>query len=1447
MRDNFSSLTIRQLSTRVGFCCSNPKCGRPTAGPASDESKTVNLGVASHITAASPGGPRYDAAMSQTDRTAAGNGIWLCQNCGKLIDSDVQGHPVKLLQEWKMSATQRALAALAEGNAPSRSATVPDDEADLQFARALSLPTADTLESVTRRLLEAAALDIATFRRAGSWPEHVLQLQLTLESRGDDRPVTISGLAASVLATSTIAIVAPPGTGKSTTLIQLCDCIIEQGHSVPVFVPLGEWSDRAEGILRHLTHRSAFFGVSAQHFMQLAYAGRLVLLLDGWNELAADARLRVIRELDMLRREFPMLCVIAGTRTDLFVADGPVVHIEALSEDQQLELARMQRGDDGAALVDQAWRTEGLRELIATPLYLNALLKTTPGSALPQTKDEVLRTFVRQHVSLPDRAELLEQELHGLHDHFLGQLGAQANRVNSTLLAESDARRAIVDAGRKLISQGQLVNPIEPSRVLKVLVGVHLLVQSAGTGGKVQFQHHQFQEWYAAQFVEHLMLESAAGDHIALASLRTDVLDRPAWEESILFACERTSRNGPAGADAVMRAVLLALNIDPMLAAQMIYRSSMVAWQLMRDQVQAFVTGWHSPGTVDRAVRFMIVTGKAEFAPLVWPLIASDVQNIRIDTMRVAPRFRPSVLGEAVVEKLAQLPDEKRDDIVTLIAQHSGFDGMELATSIALTDPNPQVVAEVLQALVFRRADRHAGRILAHASDAVWAQVAGRLRPEDLEDPAHAARVRAEQERQADGSSDPIRRLWRLVERGEQDATSREQILQLLQSTELVRSDHRIYSLLRDVVKTYPEETAKALWIQSKKGMRPPVDVARMLTLHEGFDEDGEIADTVLGSSQVTEVAGIASALASTSSILKILDTILAAEQVDGERLRVLQALVAGSRDEAFFTSLLSRAQSANVRQSGQMADLLVRRLQDARTRPKIPAEARPALVVALKRWVDLLLGESMPNRGKLATLAEAAGSSGDPQLLPDIERLLERDQAELGRQRKLHPRQGITSFEQLYRLAFVLIGGTDAEQALARWLPNLQMGEMAAQGLVEIWLSSQTSSEDSWPGTGRQFSQAKDRWQQRASAGSSAPTCGSAESIFREVRQFLTSPSSDEAQRHAIKLAAAGLALPHGDKAPELASLLALPQPWAFKLKLLTGMARAGLTLPAADLEKGLAELLQEAATQHWRYREVRDWIELFPFSDRPLAVVDILRTLQGRPSSPDLMDHLLQALGQTPSVDALPVLDALVKLKPKLTKSRHWREAVLQIRSEAAARLLLKVTTAEATGDSPPAWNEARTAVEELSKLAQALPAFGRLLYEEHEGQPPGAMKAILEQALAENRTEEIALAFVRSYGRDGRSYGAALSNVIEELAVGRKHIEGQSGWFEEFSAPLPELRRTLFAIAAGDDSTASVASACLDHIERLRDKHGRMMEEPRHPNIGAEGGWPVPCSSY
>ena len=68
------------------------------------------------------------------------------------------------------------------------------------------------------------------------------------------------------------------------------------------------------------------------------------------------------------------------------------------------------------------------------------------------------------------------------------------------------------------------------------------------------------------------MRQAAQGDAEARTKLRTEILNWPAWEESVHFACERLSRENAASAQAVAAAIRDTLTIDPMLAAEIARR-----------------------------------------------------------------------------------------------------------------------------------------------------------------------------------------------------------------------------------------------------------------------------------------------------------------------------------------------------------------------------------------------------------------------------------------------------------------------------------------------------------------------------------------------------------------------------------------------------------------------------------------------------------------------------------------------------------------------------------------------------------------------------------------------------------------------------------------------------------------------------------------------------------
>ncbi len=105
-RVNFPRNVRLVISQRVGGFCSKPGCNIHTTGPHSEPGKVIDTGVAAHITAAAPGGPRFSPYLTNEERKSHDNGIWLCQYHAKLIDSDPETYPEALLREWKAWAEQ---------------------------------------------------------------------------------------------------------------------------------------------------------------------------------------------------------------------------------------------------------------------------------------------------------------------------------------------------------------------------------------------------------------------------------------------------------------------------------------------------------------------------------------------------------------------------------------------------------------------------------------------------------------------------------------------------------------------------------------------------------------------------------------------------------------------------------------------------------------------------------------------------------------------------------------------------------------------------------------------------------------------------------------------------------------------------------------------------------------------------------------------------------------------------------------------------------------------------------------------------------------------------------------------------------------------------------------------------------------------------------------------
>ncbi len=70
----------------------------------------MNVGIASHITAAAPGqgARRYDSSLTPEQRSSIDNGIWLCRGCDGIVDRDAARFPADTLRRIRRDHTEYA-------------------------------------------------------------------------------------------------------------------------------------------------------------------------------------------------------------------------------------------------------------------------------------------------------------------------------------------------------------------------------------------------------------------------------------------------------------------------------------------------------------------------------------------------------------------------------------------------------------------------------------------------------------------------------------------------------------------------------------------------------------------------------------------------------------------------------------------------------------------------------------------------------------------------------------------------------------------------------------------------------------------------------------------------------------------------------------------------------------------------------------------------------------------------------------------------------------------------------------------------------------------------------------------------------------------------------------------------------------------------------------------
>ena len=683
MRDDFPKPVKEILAKRVAQKCSNPSCRRPTSGPQDEPTKSINIGVAAHITAASLGGPRFDPEMTPSQRSSFENGIWLCQNCAKLIDSDPSRYNTAVVRAWKIDAERLASRAL-EGSMYPKEDQVKDDAACVKVMAAT--------------LLKAGKL---------SWgmPDFIAPLALKEHMLQDDQtPISIdaSELISAINAGENTVLFGAGGLGKTTILLDLCRSCLDSGTRIPLYVEATVWARTNLNLFDFLVAlpSAQANGVTSANISNLADLGQLVIMLNGWNEMLSVHKL-ICREslIQLFAAHQDITFVITSRSVNDVPVPQPARHFEIQGltwHGQSNVIGSELASDSGAALLELLSKNTQLRHSARSPLILKGLIaQAKKGIVASSSIFDLLAASIKAFEEDQQRNLILSDEpIYGQHHRYLKELACLLTGKFTTNCFIEDAIRAIHRTSAQL-AQEQLIGFLpQPKAVLDILVNHHLLHIENNV---LRFAHQRFQEYFAAD----VLIQECLTDDVTPRFLDS-ALNLPVWYESVVLTAGKLKEK-IVPVKARVKMMKAATEIDVGLACDLAGICSFnkeddpELYGYILDRVNNFAA---SPleeisnfgKTLQIASRFQT------FAEDLWPLLESEDQQIRLQTYRLnSSGLLLSQLGTDVDQRIAKWPAKRRKEFIFEIAGNP--DNYEYIVNLAKNEPDHEVRAASISAL----------------------------------------------------------------------------------------------------------------------------------------------------------------------------------------------------------------------------------------------------------------------------------------------------------------------------------------------------------------------------------------------------------------------------------------------------------------------------------------------------------------------------------------------------------------------------------------------------------------------------------------------------------------------------------------------------------------------------------------------------------------------------
>lgn len=291
----------------------------------------------------------------------------------------------------------------------------------------------------------------------------------------------------------------------------------------------------------------------------------------------------------------------------------------------------------------------------------------------------------------------------------------------------------------------------------------------------------------------------------------------------------------------------------------------------------------------------------------------------------------------------------------------------------------------------------------------------------------------------------------------------------------------------------------------------------------------------------------------------------------------------------------------------------------------------------------------------------------------------------------------------------------------------------------------------------------------------------------------------------------------------------------------MLLNLILSGAEIDSTLVTDGIAETFEAAKKEPWMLTdgnsyELREWLSLLPFTNRPTDTLEVVRGMPVAQREPRFLEIMIDGLAQTPSAGAEEALFKLAEHDLRFYENHQWQAAVFKLGTTSSAHRLIELTAKGVfntkSGDS---WQWSR----DISALIEKHPEVRRQVYGLLSDGLWSASHLLLARAVSENPDDEGLLLLIDIESKQQQP----LSNwrTIEAVVTEWVPVENWSNAYNVIPVPATELRQALLARTT-DGGANDVAARCLTAIDTIRDERGIPVSEPRHPDLASGKPWPI-----